>query len=358
MTGTRAPYAANTITRSKDTLGGTEDYVYTHDTIAAVPTKPSQTQDIDYAALYQALLVEQQESMPFGTFCQKQTKHRIQNWLNHVEPSRSLPFGKFPHTRSLTGSLAKKEMRTYVQSSPVQRNYELEFSEQRGGYYIETHPSKCLCGTIPTDTQTTDVSQAWLASRGYRGGAGSPPPSSISEGQGEDGSEETEPEDEEVAQADYAIHAPSTSIPKNDTYVSQQRPELIRSDSVLAVDELDRLTSRMDISKDQMPEIPITTVQRAKLPDDSDPNRSNVPWKMKAATEKQAEDERLRQAARDMIARHLAAVDREKTRLHALQLIAAITRARAAVVTSSRTAALRAEWGPSLKKVGKRRHTI
>ncbi|RAR02088.1 hypothetical protein DDE83_008694 [Stemphylium lycopersici] len=319
------PQAANIITRSKDALGGIEGYVCAHNTITAVPAKPSQKQGVEYTALHQALLVAQQRNTSFGTLCRGHTKHRIQNWLNHVEPQRSLPFGKFPHTRSLTGSLAKKEMRTYVQSSLVQRNFKLEWSELRGGCYIETHPSKMLYGTIPTAMQTTNVSQAWLASRGYRGGAGSPTSSPISEGQGEDGNQQTEPEDEEVAQTGYGIHDSYTSVPENDTYASRQGPELIRSDSMLAADELNRLTPCMDICENTMLKVPITTVKRAKLLEESDPSGSNVPWKMKAAIKQQAEEERLRQAARDMIAHHLAAVEREKTRLQALQLMAAIS---------------------------------
>ncbi|KNG51090.1 hypothetical protein DDE82_005799 [Stemphylium lycopersici] len=224
------PQVANMITRSKYALGETEGCVCAHSTITAVPTKPSQKQGVEYAALHQALLVAQQRNTSFGTLCRGHTKHRIQNWLNHVEPERSLPFGKFPHTRSLTGSLAKKEMRT-----------------------------KMLYGTIPTATQTTDVSQAWLASRGYRGGAGSPTSSPISEGQSEDGNQQTELEDEEIAETGYDIHASYTSILENDTYASRQGPESIRSDSMLAADELNRLTSYMDICENPMLEVPITT---------------------------------------------------------------------------------------------------
>ncbi|KAF1835242.1 hypothetical protein BDW02DRAFT_568259 [Decorospora gaudefroyi] len=102
----------------------------------------------------------------FGMLCEEETRTAVWNWVLRVEEQRPLPVGKFPRPGRFT---SKELVRTYTQfdkNHKIHGNLKLEWSDHNGGCYIETLPTGPRYGMRARGMKTTDVSRAWLASRG------------------------------------------------------------------------------------------------------------------------------------------------------------------------------------------------
>jgi hypothetical protein len=145
-------------------------------------------------------------SPPFGKkHCAPLARERIENWLLQIEsqPTQTYSLGEFPHPLELVGP--NPRIPTYMQSrsiAPIAGTYALRWSEKFGGCYFETRPNARTPSKALRPTSSTEFSREWLASRGYRGGAGSPSeldmPDLSSEPVRSDGENETTEETDSV----------------------------------------------------------------------------------------------------------------------------------------------------------------
>jgi hypothetical protein len=110
-------------------------------------------------------------------YCGPLTRERIEDWLLKIEsqPAHTYPFGEFPHLPELFGESPKiPTYKQYHSITPIAGTYALRWSDKFGGCYIEMLPNGRTPSKALRPTTSTEFSREWLASRGYRGGAGSP----------------------------------------------------------------------------------------------------------------------------------------------------------------------------------------
>jgi hypothetical protein len=107
----------------------------------------------------------------FGQYCEEATRQRIDTWVLQLDDKSPLPVGTFPHS----GPGGRKTLvKTMTRLGEISGNLRLEWLEENGGCYLETHPRMPMYGMLPYGTKpgtkitkSTEMSRLWLASRGY-----------------------------------------------------------------------------------------------------------------------------------------------------------------------------------------------
>jgi hypothetical protein len=104
--------------------------------------------------------MDEQRSAVFGQICKEDTRDRIDAWALHLANIHPLPLGKFPRPRP-----ANRQPPTLKQLGAISDNLRLEWTDEKGGCYIETESDASSDGVRSDAEQSTEVGRLWLESR-------------------------------------------------------------------------------------------------------------------------------------------------------------------------------------------------